>query len=412
MGEHRVSMLGAPLRRYEDPARSADPRIRTLITHLAALDPAPGPRAHFRAELRAQLVAVAPRLIAEGTAIETPRARTAPAAPQHAVAKPSEAKVRAATGWTTRITVMRPLAAITAVIATFALLLGGAVLISKKALPGDALYGLKRANENVALSLAGSDADKGRKYLSFAQTRADEVSALLSRSSAMADGSGSSAAAGVNSHTAQLINRTLDSADSDVRNGAQLLNADAVSTGSADSLSILTSWAPDQIARLQAIAARLGPGALHDRVMASTNLTSAALSRATALHAVLGCHCPSKMTTDDLGPVPCALCSAVQVPKQSTAPPGPGQAPTNKSGGTQPHPKQPGVTAPSTAVLPTGPGSTSVLPGGGPTIVVSPPPITLPPLPLPLPTTTPPTSGGTSATAACRLVVLGVCIVR
>src|SRR6185437_4847649 len=65
MAEHRVSMLGGPLRRYEDPAQSRDPRIREIVAALATLEPAPAPRAHFRAELRAQLVAVTPRLVAE-----------------------------------------------------------------------------------------------------------------------------------------------------------------------------------------------------------------------------------------------------------------------------------------------------------------------------------------------------------
>src|SRR4051794_33430320 len=82
MGEHRVPLLGA-LRRYEDPAHSADPKIREIVTGLRTLEVAPPPRAHFRAELRAQLVAVAPRLVAEGVEAEAsaaPNARPRPAA--------------------------------------------------------------------------------------------------------------------------------------------------------------------------------------------------------------------------------------------------------------------------------------------------------------------------------------------
>src|SRR4051812_7061057 len=75
MGEHRVSMLGS-LRRYEDPARSSDPRIRAVVAGLSTLEIAPPARAHFRAELRSQLVAVAPRLVAEGLSAEaTPMPR-------------------------------------------------------------------------------------------------------------------------------------------------------------------------------------------------------------------------------------------------------------------------------------------------------------------------------------------------
>src|SRR4051812_36335513 len=71
MSEHRVPMLGASWRRLEDPARSRDPRVRSLVSALATL-PSPEPRAEFRAELRAQLVAIAPRIIAETTAPTVP----------------------------------------------------------------------------------------------------------------------------------------------------------------------------------------------------------------------------------------------------------------------------------------------------------------------------------------------------
>ena len=64
MGEHRVALLGASWRRSEDPATSRDPRMRAVVGALATL-PAPPMRAEFRAELRAQLVAITPRIVAE-----------------------------------------------------------------------------------------------------------------------------------------------------------------------------------------------------------------------------------------------------------------------------------------------------------------------------------------------------------
>src|ERR1700712_475421 len=70
MADHRVSLHGLSLRRYDDPINSRDPRIRAVVAGLQTLDVAPAPRAHFRAELRAQLVAVAPRLIADGISAE------------------------------------------------------------------------------------------------------------------------------------------------------------------------------------------------------------------------------------------------------------------------------------------------------------------------------------------------------
>ena len=291
----------------------------------------------------------------------------------------------------------------TAVIAVFAVLLGGAVWISKKALPGDALYSLKRANENVALSLAGNDAAKGREYLKLAHTRADEVSSLVSRTSSMAGGPGANAAGGVNAHTAKLISTTLDQADADTRNGAKLLDAEAVRTGSADPLKTVTSWAPSQVARLQSIANRLGSGALHDRVTASSNVAADALSRAKALQANLGCNCLDKTATDELGPMPCTTnCSTAQNPaKQSTAPTKP-TPPSSKSG------NKPAVTGSgsnaTTATVPVIPGvpSVPVTSHGGVTIPL---PITLPPLSLP----GQPASTG-SATHTCTVYLLGICI--
>jgi hypothetical protein len=405
MAEHRVSMLSASLRRFEDPARSSDPRIRSLVAQLATLEPAPAPRAHFRAELRAQLVAVAPRLVAEGPVVETRRPTEPASKPLHA-AKPAKSRLGTAAGWTSRISIARPLAAVTAVVAVFALLLGGAVLVSKKALPGDTLYSLKRANENVALSLAPDDAAKGREYLKLARTRAEEVSALMLRTSSMAGSSGASAAGGVNASTATLISKTLDAADSETRSGAKLLDAAAVRSGSADPLKALTSWAPSQLARLQGIAVRLGSGPLHDRVAASSTVTSQAFSRAKALHADLGCNCLSKTTTDELGPMPCTTdCSTAQNPaKQSTAPTK-SQQPATKGVNS------PTVTgsAPNaaTATVPLDPSTPSVptTSQGGGTIPL---PIPLPPITLPdpqQPTSPDPTA---SSSQTCTVFVPGI----
>jgi len=396
MAEHRVSMLGTSLRRYEDPARSADPRIRELVVALATLEPTPAPRAHFRAELRAQLVAVAPRLVAEGPTIEGSRAAKAPATPLPTAAKPLGAKLATALRWSKNLPIARPLAAITAVVAIFAMLLGGAVWISKKALPGDTLYALKRANENVELSLANGDAAKGRDYLNFAQTRTDEVSALLSRSSAMADGAGPSAAGGVNSHTAKLITTTLDSADSDVRNGAQLLAGQAVRDRSAHSLSILTGWAPGQVHRLQSITDRLAAGALRDRAAASTQLAAAALSRAQALRAMLSCSSLDNAPTDDLGPVPSTVCAATTDPAHQPGAPATPHSSTSAKRGTPTQPKATddgGTESGGPATLPIDPGTVSGTSGVATSRDVLPLPI---PLPIPLPLLTTATSSGTS----------------
>ncbi len=55
---------------------------------------------------------------------------------------------------------------------------GAAAVASTGALPGDALYGLKRAVEDVRLQLAGSDASKGATALDHARERLEEAEDL------------------------------------------------------------------------------------------------------------------------------------------------------------------------------------------------------------------------------------------
>src|SRR3954451_2731071 len=64
MGEHRVALLGSAWRRNDDPALSRDPRVRAVVGALATL-PQPEMQADFRADLRAQLVAITPRVVAD-----------------------------------------------------------------------------------------------------------------------------------------------------------------------------------------------------------------------------------------------------------------------------------------------------------------------------------------------------------
>ena len=86
---------------------------------------------------------------------------------------------------TARVTPMRTgrarrLAAL-AIAATLSLgMLGfGAVAASASALPGDSLYGVKRAAERLDLAVHGNGGAKARLHLSFAQRRLTELGALL-----------------------------------------------------------------------------------------------------------------------------------------------------------------------------------------------------------------------------------------
>ncbi len=315
-------MLGASWRRYEDPARSRDPRVRELVGALSAL-PTPQPRPEFRAELRAQLVAIAPRIVAESADATAPLIDIVPGkAPAH-TGRSTAARPRHTDSLFARIRsvpIGRPLAVAASVITAFALLLGGAVWMSQKALPGDALYGLKRASESFELATAGSDTEKARDYLDFAKTRAAEVQDLLKRSTTSAIGTGPVASGGLDSHTAALIDSTLASADHDVKAAATLLGSQAIKSKSTSPLDVMTSWAPDQLARLHEIAAAAPDSALRRRTESSADLVSAALNRAKQLAPKVGTGCLDTASRDELGPVPVAGCPSGQGPTPTAHP--------------------------------------------------------------------------------------------
>jgi uncharacterized membrane protein YgcG len=316
MSEHRVPMLGASWRRFEDPTHSRDPRVRALVGALATL-PGPEMREEFRTELRAQLVAIAPRIVAESsTATDTKPHAVAPDASARGArvsAAPAQhsdtilAKLRT-------ISIGRPLAVVASVVTVFALLLGGAVWMSKKALPGDTLYGLKRASESTELAFAGSDTKKAQLYLDFASERAREARGLLGRTTASATGAQADA---LDSHTADLIDSTLSSADSDVTKASALLGNQAVEKNSTSPLNLITSWAPGQLARLHDLADAMPAGDLRSRAESSAHLVVAAVTRANDLAPIVTSNCADQVTTDTLGPVPAGGCAAT-LPSQST----------------------------------------------------------------------------------------------
>lgn len=305
MGEHRVPMLGAALRRRRDPANSHDPTVRRVVAALHGLEVAPAPRAEFRDELRAQLVAVAPRLVAEGKA----ELRTAGAADATGrAARRSTADATERSKWHFK----RPLLAVTGVLAAFILLLGGAVVLSRHALPGDALYGLKRASENTEYSLAGGSIDRGKLKLQFAATRIKEVEQLLDTPTALGPGVGAMADSGaISSSTAKLVRQTLGSANGDILTASQLLTGFAVNTRKDGALSVITGWRPDQARAMHRITARVQGTDLARPARHTASLINRMAARAGHLKAELHCSCLDPARSDQFGPKPCrGACSA------------------------------------------------------------------------------------------------------
>lgn len=269
-----------------------------LISRLRGLPVGPVPDPQFTAELRSQLVAIAPRIVAESAIEPAFDARKSP--------RPSLLRA-----------IRRPLIAFAGSAAVLVLLLGLAVWMANGALPGQSMYGVKRASENFQLSLAGSDTDKGKAYLDQAASRATEAAKLAGGSSTLP-----------NARSNSLITNTLNTADSDLRSGMALLGKAAVNQKSASPLATMNSWASQQYNRLAELQRRLPAGQAQSKVAASITLVQSAASRASQLTADIGCGCLSTAHSDDLGPLPCAGCST-STPKAPIPPVVPtGVAPT------------------------------------------------------------------------------------
>lgn len=221
-------------RLLDGQSRPANPQLQPLVTLAASLRPAPlSPRPQFRDELRATLV--------EQAAARPPAAVPAPRA--HGGGEP---------GWGTP----RPHRFRTAIATTLtAALIGGAgaAWASSHALPGDALYGLKRGLENVQLDLARGDTAKGREHLEQAERRLGEAEAL---------------AAGEDARSPQNRSRiagALADMDTAAAAGTNELLAAYADTGDAEPLRLLDRFAAEQRERLADLAALLDP-ALRARV--------------------------------------------------------------------------------------------------------------------------------------------------
>ena len=182
-----------------------------LVTRLRAL-PGPVPEPRFKSELRAQLVAITARIVSESATAETDPAGSAAVVGSRA------------TGGRAVRALRRPVLALAGASTVLVLLLGMAVWMSNGSLPGQSLYGVKRASENVQLSMAGNDTAKGQAYLQLAGNRVREAAKLLSQPSAMVAAGGLTAdGKRISPRTTSLVNDTLASADDDTIHGMQLL---------------------------------------------------------------------------------------------------------------------------------------------------------------------------------------------
>ncbi len=246
---------------------------------------------------------------------------------------------------------------------------GLTLVLSRNALPGDPLYGLKRAGESTSLGLTFGDQARAKKHLEFATNRVNELGQLTAGGGA----------------TEADYRMAVDDFAADLRAGVAQLTAVATSEdGGAQQLSDLRLWARNQEARLASQQNRLTPGAAA-AVGDARGLLGKVLQRSTDLVARMNCYEITTGTSDELGLLP-ANGECTKKPAPPAGSPITPAAPTTTS--ESPGPDATGTQLPGATTM------TTVTPA--PANGTTPPPEVYPaPIPAPTstrdtPTTTPP----------------------
>ena len=256
----------------------------------------------------------------------------------------------------------------------FLVLSGLTLVLSRSALPGDPLYGVKRAGESTALGLTFGDQEKARKHLEFATNRITELGELAAEDAGVAD-----------------YRTAYDDFAADLRAGVAQMSAAATSDGGGtQALSDVRLWARNQAARLaaQPLPADAAPvfGDVRD-------LLGKVQERTSGLVARMNCYQITTGTSDELGPLPATgECTQKPAPAAGDRPTAP-VAPSSQDGtsptatGTQLPPSDaaatPGIPVPTGGVTPPpvfGQPSTTSRPPAPTTTTSQPPLISLPPL--------------------------------
>jgi Domain of unknown function (DUF5667) len=352
-----------------------------LVGGLAQLTaPDPGARDRMRQRILAGLATHDARA---GTGMHTPPARGS-RAPRNGAdgtsrgsARPGDLP-RAGTGARGRFAI-----AAVALLALVLSLAGMSLLLARDALPGDALYGIKRTAEAAALGLTFGDEPKALKHLEFASARVTEIETLAQRYANPAD-------APVGGYLTALSDF-----DNDASAGSRQLIALATRNDGRQ-LESLRDWAKQQSNRLDAVAERL-PGAARNREGVSLALLSKIAERSDALLARMQCYQITTGSFDDIGALPATgQCERIPgAPQQGGPVPGTGDSKTPVPGQTLGPPTQPAQPQPQQPQQPTAQQPGLPLPPLPGIPGVTSPPVTQPPLttssptvtvPLPLPT--------------------------
>ena len=245
--------------------------------------------------------------------------------------------------------------------------LGGmSVLLSRDALPGDPLYGVKRTAEGASLGLTFDDESRALKHLEFAASRVTEMETLADR----------------NAESASQLT-ALGDLQADAMEGTRQLTTYGT-TSDKTVLPSLREWALAQYVKIGTLRPRL-PDTAGEHADTTMWLLAGIAQRAHDLAARSGCTQVVSGESDSLGPLPSKQqCASVTTDPNTS----PGRDPSSVQ------PTQPGVPQPSGSTQPSVRPTQSLLPGvstppsaqPGTSTPPSPgkPGITIP-LPLPLP---------------------------
>jgi len=216
----------------------------------------------------------------------------------------------------------------------------GVGAVSGDAVPGDALYSVKRTREAAQLALARSDVSQGQLHLRFARTRLTEAATVRRDESE--------------------LRRVLDDMDADTRTGMRELSGAAVKRQDRAPLDAVDEFLAAQRRQLIALIGDL-PGTRRLRAVDSLALLEQVRERSGSLRASLLCTVgyTGAHRSDELGPLPrrCAAPPGAVQPRESRSPGGPHTLPGGQRG-TVPEttPKSFAPAGPSAAPVPGLPG--------------------------------------------------------
>lgn len=271
--------VDAGMRRAADPALN---RELTLVASLRQAGSAIGPSAVERDRMRQRIMAEFPSVVHEGSSPVLP---LRPPARRRAI--PEETRGRL-------------VVAVAAALCLLMSLSGMSLLLSRDALPGDALYAFKRSAESAELGLTFGDQRKALKHLEFADARVNEIEALANEADS----------AGTWSAEQDRFLQVLDDFEQDTTAGTRLLTTVAAN-GQPGILSPLRGWVQQQETRLRAVQGAL-PLPASARLDSTLELLDRVTARVAALDQRSSCRTVASGAHDDLGALPArGVCESV-----------------------------------------------------------------------------------------------------